>query len=182
MSLWSKFYEGRMGERYQRYVKVRYEPFLRLIENSIRPGDAIVEVGCGIGSITRALMDRGQPTRQFRLVDNDPEMLALAENNTGVHYGHCWKMDVRNPHLWGNIHFGHGLLEHFGDFDINRIVNASWRSARAVFHYVPSAKYLKPSFGDERLMSPEQWQKICQPTEIVEFNNGYDLALIWRFR
>lgn len=54
--------------------------------------------------------------------------------------------------------------------------------AHTSIHYVPSSKYEKPSFGDERLMTPAEWVAIAAPTSIVEFNDGYDLALIWEFR
>jgi hypothetical protein len=89
--------------------------------------------------------------------------------------------DARYPtgRLPDVIH-SHGLLEHFSDEDIRKIIKASCNDgARVIVHYVPSDRYEQPSFGDERLMSAGQWHEIVAPHNIIEFNDGYDLALVW---
>jgi hypothetical protein len=44
---------------------------------------------------------------------------------------------------------------------------------------VPGEKYKEPSFGDERLLSIEKWMDL-NPTDIIEFNEGFDLILYWK--
>jgi hypothetical protein len=42
-------------------------------------------------------------------------------------------------------------------------------------HYVPGL-YPAPTFGDERLMSVAEWWDICNPSQIITFNDGLDYA------
>jgi SAM-dependent methyltransferase len=52
--------------------------FLDALEASIEPGDTIVEIGCGVGRLTRPLSDRATQVVAF---DISSEMLALAGKN-----------------------------------------------------------------------------------------------------
>jgi SAM-dependent methyltransferase len=55
---------------------------LELLDLTIRPDDELVEIGCGIGRLTRPLAARGA---SMRAVDVSPRMLALArEHNPGL--------------------------------------------------------------------------------------------------
>lgn len=88
--------------------------------------------------------------------------------------------DIRQACWWGEVGHSHGVLEHFNDVEIRDIIKLQREQYETLIHYVPSYLYRTPSFGDERLMTPENWQEICQPDEIIEFNGGYDLILKWR--
>lgn len=177
---WQDFYASRVNESYFNYIKKRYKVFIDLIKMSARPSDLLTELGCGICSISKAL-DEQLEDIYLSAYDNNFEMLKLAKKNIvgtnkivlGYHNALSYKLSM------GDILHSHGLLEHFEDNEIRRIINLNKKSFREQFHYVPSAKYNIPSFGDERLMTPEQWHKICQPKEIIEFNEGYDLILIF---
>lgn len=37
----------------------------------------------------------------------------------------------------------------------------------------------EPSFGDERLLSPDYWLSNFKPQEHILFNDGHDLAMVW---
>lgn len=192
MSKWSEFYKDRMNRRYFQHFQQKYGPFLRLIENNIKKHDFLMELGCGIANTTKYLMSRGSPAFSFAISDRDLSMLALAKEwcprakqYAGDITASCicprYKDNGKEIGHW-NIFHSHGVLEHLPDWKIQRAIDQErLDGARIAIHYVPSAKYEKPSFGDERLMTPNQWYSICKPTEIMEFNNGYDLALIWRF-
>lgn len=71
----------------------------------------------------------------------------------------------------------HGMLEHFDDHAIRQVIH-NFRQARVQVHYVPGL-YPEPSYGDERLMSVEQWEDICAPDQVLTFNDGLDYALIF---
>jgi hypothetical protein len=73
--------------------------------------------------------------------------------------------------------FSHGVLEHFKDEQIKYIIRRQKQEAQRVIHYVPTNKYVKQSFGDERLMSAKEWIKRFSPTNFKTFNSGFDLIL-----
>lgn len=191
MNSWPDFYRGRDPDRYLRYARARYAPFLAIVQALVAPGDTVIELGCGMGTISRALYDNGTPAKQFVLVDREPEMIGMAAYNT--RYFHedkirLYNADARsiadNPlHCFAyDVAHSHGVLEHFGDEDIRTIIAGQKRlGVRAAVHYVPGERYSAPSFGDERLMTPEQWRDICAPDAIVQFNDGFDYALVWKY-
>jgi hypothetical protein len=72
----------------------------------------------------------------------------------------------------------HGVLEHFSDEQVRHIVDRQSRESRIAMHYVPTNAYDNPSFGDERLLSVEQWCNLVNPDRITLFNNDHDLILV----
>jgi SAM-dependent methyltransferase len=184
MSRWSEFYRNRLSEGYRDHFQRKYLPFVEFIEG-LEEQDPIriLEEACGMGTLTRVLLDRGNVQAEFSASDLCPEMLAMASQNLLLPQVEAvmlfWSdmLDARNK---ADVIISHGSLEHFEDSCIRRIIASQKNRARHVVHYVPSHKYNKPSFGDERLMSPEDWREIALPDEIVEFNAGFDLILYWR--
>jgi len=195
MNTWPDFYKSRVcSERYQRYVEKRYAPFIEVIKMLMwiratnRPEPITIhEVGCGIGTITTAIYNNFG-VYEFAASDNNLVML----ENTGTHFmtmtgapaqPYNMKFLVRNV-LGGNIDradifHSHGLLEHFDEADISRIISYMNSKCAAMVHYVPTDKYKTPSFGDERLWPVEKWQDICQPDRVETFNDDHDLMMIW---
>lgn len=194
MSRWADFYRTRDADRYLRYARTRYAPFLAIVQAAIRPGDTVIELGCGMGTITRALYDNGAPAKQFVMVDADNAMLGMAAYNSRYFHEDKIRLYANDARRIGlpdtdTMHRGaydvahsHGVLEHFSDEDIRAVVASQKRlGVWAAVHYVPGEKYDSPSFGDERLMTPEQWRDICDPHAIVPFNDGFDYALVWTY-
>ncbi len=176
---WLDFYTVRNNKSYYNHIRDKYSPFIDKISECILANNyqTIVELGCGIGSITRSLIERF-PTKIYDVVDKDKEMLNLCISNLSyLSTIQFWKADILKTSFGGDIIHSHGVLEHFSDSQIRKII--SLQKGKTLLHYVPSNKYDNPSFGDERLMSPEQWEKICSPDETIEFNDGYDLILKW---
>jgi hypothetical protein len=177
-----------MTSLYRSNLKRKYQPFLNLIIEG-NPQN-LVEAGCGAGHITRLLLGE-LPTSTFTCWDFDLQMLALASNNLAEMEGRARttvkRVDItargmgtsQSQERRTTIH-SHGVLEHFNDRDIRRIISSQLSATNNLFHCVPSSKYGSRSFGDERLLSPEAWKRVCNPTRIVEFNQGFDLALIWQ--
>lgn len=74
----------------------------------------------------------------------------------------------------------HGVLEHFEDEDIIAIMETyKDRNVRFHAHYVPTDKYEKPSFGDERLMPVSKWVSLTNPDYYIVDNAGCDLYLFF---
>jgi 2-polyprenyl-3-methyl-5-hydroxy-6-metoxy-1,4-benzoquinol methylase len=67
--------------------------------------------------------------------------------------------------------FHQGLLEHFSDEEIHRMLKEQLRVARRVAFSVPNRWYPRRDFGNERLMSRAQWENILHPYRVVK--SGY---------
>lgn len=190
MSSWYEHYVGRMNDSYLDHVRKRYGPFIKIIRELMPKSDhcRVAEVGCGAANITRILDEKiimGQHCRHI-ILDKCPLMLGLAHQNLADNHvnhlailGNALNLPTE-PMTGLSVIHSHGVLEHFSDKHINRIINEQKMFCSNLVHYVPSHRYEKPSFGDERLLSVDDWYRICRPDEIVQFNDGYDLALIWR--
>jgi len=184
---WFEHYVDRMNDRYRTHVATKYNPFLTLIADyaAQMKGSTIAEFGCGAANVSRILAERFGGDNFYLLLDVEHDMLDLAYRNmneAGPDFN-IHEHDISQPfpsdvYDIGLIH-SHGVLEHFPDEAIRNIIALQRTHTKTLLHYVPSAKYEEPSFGDERLMTPDEWRKICKPEQIIEFNDGYDLALIW---
>lgn len=186
MTKWSEFYSGRNCDSYRKYFEMKYRVFIDFITD-IAGGYEIPfihELACGMGNTTRFLAT--SPMLKNAVVsasDNDPEMLTMACQNLfrcGVDNVALMKS---NAFDFGQDSFdvvhSHGFLEHFTDEEINTLIKKQLSCCEHAIHYVPSHLYKEPSFGDERLLSPEKWADL-NPTDIIEFNEGYDLILYWK--
>lgn len=178
MCKWSDFYYDRLGEDYSRYCKNRYQTFL-LELLSIKGARTYRDEGCGIGTISKCLLEICQEL-SISLVDNSRKMLELAKSNVPCASSYIIS-DIRGgPNLKADVVFGHGVLEHFYDLDILKILSRQIENAnKAVLHYVPTNGYKFPSFGDERLLPVDYWVDTFSPTRYKSFNEDRDLVLIW---
>lgn len=195
MKPWYDIYKERMNEEYKDHIKRKYAGFLDQIMQSFdgfmfRDSLTIGEMGCGAANISRVLSEKMSDMTSFILVDNCPKMMSLAmENMTDTKSIFLNKSILDDEFDYGisfdmegvfNIIHSHGVLEHFTDSEIREIIRIQKNCCNGpLLHYVPSNKYKTPSRGDERLMTPAQWQEICNPDEIIELNNGFDLVLKW---
>ena len=182
MKSWYDIYCERMNDRYFAHIKSKYGPFILAINSNI--AHFYVELGCGAGNITKALHEL-RPDAGFIMYDNCSQMLSLAIKNNPS-YATPLLQDIT---LVNNEHFqqlgsaavhSHGVLEHFSDRDINKIISANAKCPQV--HYVPSDEYSKPSRGDERLMSLSQWNKILKQNkdinfDLSSFNYGLDIII-----
>lgn len=181
MSPWKSFYEGREGNDYLQYVKKRYAPYIDAIQSRIELFDLVLELGTGTGTITHALCDDkdwSQHRPRIAASDIDDDMITIARNRLNGCDVAVFKLDAKatiGPRA--DVVHSHGMLEHFDDDTINLIIS-NYRSARVQVHYV-TGLYDAPTFGDERLMSVDDWWRICKPSQIITFNEGLDYALIF---
>ena len=173
-----------MNDKYRAHVAKRYAPFIKYVTLHAYDKPVIAEMGCGAANVSR-ILSQSIDAEQI-LVDKCPRMLKLADiNMTGSSKYTLVQADLTRSLSFlqdrdVGLMYAHGVLEHFSDFQIRKILAGQKKITDTIIHYVPSNKYEKPSFGDERLMSPEQWYDICQPDSIIEFNDGYDLILSWK--
>ena len=71
------------------------------------------------------------------------------------------------PHQF-DLAIHQGLLEHFSNEDIHRLLDEQLRVAKQVLFSVPNANYMRQDFGNERLMTKAQWEAILSPYRIIQ--------------
>jgi len=173
MNNWFNFYKDKQNDSYLDYIGTKYSPFLSLLQKEVdkKQVKRIMEIGCGLGSITKLLK-----TNKARVVVDKNKMLINFINLKAEKV----VRDITKPFIEKvDLIHSHGLLEHLSDFQIRQTIREELKCSNLLVHYVPSNKYTYKSFGDERLLTPKQWKEICSPSNIIEFNNGLDLILIW---
>jgi len=193
---WFEHYAARMNDQYRDHMRKKYAKHINMVASAASKdnGLRVAEIGCGAANITRLVSERiikkSNDTifPRYVILDSCPQMLGLARANLlavsdhVAQLGNALDLGMSKDLMDVDVFHSHGVLEHFRDGQINVIINEQKRMASRgaqLIHYVPSAKYEKPSFGDERLMTPDQWFDICMPDDIIEFNDGYDLILKW---
>lgn len=105
-------------------------------------------------------------------------MLALAQQVVPGVATSCKSILDVVEEKWDTIH-SHGVLEHFDQEDVKTIIKNQLAAAEVLVHYVPGNKHKTPSFGDERLLSLDEWKKMVRPTHAFAFNDDHDYVLIW---
>ena len=180
MKPWIDIYKDRLNNQYYEYFKKQYKPFLEQLKKYSRGINH--EIGCGMGNSTRFLKEYNSSNYiDYFCYDLCPEMLSLAMKNIQSNHVFYKNIDIKTIDFLefpqGLVH-SHGVLEHFSDEEINKIIINNNTDVQV--HYVPSDKWITPSRGDERLLSKEYWQDKFEPDEVIEFNEGKDLILIWK--
>lgn len=196
MKSWYDIYSERMNNNYFEHVRTKYAPFINQVLstcNLVRHlGNnkmvQLVEIGAGAGNITRDCLRLRHHIDWFACVDGDPKMLELCYKNLKQE-GSLKKMGVDIlcgdlledtwtlyfPAKMPRVIHSHGVLEHFTDAQISRIITNCDNLAMEQVHYIPSDKYEKPSRGDERLLSASYWERYGL---VTSFNDGKDLILM----
>ena len=162
------------------------------------------EEGCGIGPVSLSISSMEEKllgsmgltsvseTKEVSKVifsDISPVMLGLCHENTcpiysggylgRVPFFYC-RENICEPKFFESpsIVVTHGVLEHFADDDIMKIIS-TYDNDNVLFqaHCVPTNRYKRPSFGDERLLAPEVWDALIKPDYYILDNNGCDLYM-----
>ena len=127
-----------------------------------RARGSLLEVGVGSGAQSSVL---SRFVRRTVSLDNDLRILSAARPNTR-RYGPSLKLLAADAFTmpFRDTTFGvaisQGLLEHFNDDEIGRLLREQLRVARSVVFSVPSNNYPRQDVGNERLLSPAHWQEL----------------------
>lgn len=141
---------------------------------------SVIEIGVGSGSMG-AMLSRFVP--RVVGVDNDKAVLAKAREVNAMLQGN---LELREADAFalskafpaGSFDFAvsQGLLEHFSDDEIRKLVTEQAAIANTVLISVPSYWYPQQDFGNERLMRPQDWERILAPiglsVEVVPYGFG----------
>ena len=181
---WSAFYAERVNNiGYINAFGNKYKKLINFIDSCLNmyPGLIVKEEGCGIGNVSKSHYLFGKnKAKHYLLTDIDNVMLMLAYKNLeGVSNKTFVNENILDECVYekDTLVITHGVLEHFSDENIAKII-ARYNNDHVKFHghYVPLDGYLKPSFGDERLLSAMDWIHKVNPSAI-EMTNNEDLFM-----
>jgi|GEM_PF-2658670 len=189
---WAEFHETALP--YEQAVKLEpFKTFLRVIEEFVLTNriEMLLETGFGTGYLMVALYEflhseiynlsivgvdnsAGCVKRFEELVEkkgfdflSDGKILATINKisddifNSKVYEGSIFASTKHG------LIYHQGLLEHFSDAKIKELLELQTQNSFAVIFSIPSFFYGKQDFGDERLLTIEQWQEILTPFDFL---------------
>jgi len=165
MNKWAEFYESQMS--YEEHLRAHYlRIFLKKIMQYWK-GGTLLEVGPGTGYLSIYL---SKNQMRVKAVDNDVEILERCRFSNKVLQGSAEFITCDAYELSGkfkdekfDIAFHQGLFEHFSNENILKLIEEQFKVADYILFSVPSRYYPRQDFGDERLLSMEEWYQILEP-------------------
>lgn len=159
---WSRFRVERISTG--TYLKRNLIHAELLLAARRRARGAVLEVGIGSGAQS-AILSRSVDLTVS--IDNDARILAAARPNLdrfgpGVRLVSADAFALPFDRDAFGVAISQGLMEHFDDASIGRLLREQLRVCRSVVFSVPSVNYPRQDVGDERLMSPREWAGIVE--------------------
>lgn len=171
---WEDYYKERNCVEYLDYFKKEYSEFIDILLSN---GKTFVEAGCGIGTVSKILFE--SPNRPCTTgFDINQEMLNIGEPNKIP----FWCGDIFDKNSYPECYLpyvihSHGVLEHFTKSKVRKIIRIQKSTGNPMVHWVPTDAYKEPSFGDEMLLSVEDWLDVLSPNEHHVIGKG--LVCVW---
>lgn len=166
---WSKFYQRKFSLRDYLSDLSLHSPLLEEIlkENPKK----ILEVGIGTGSMSIFLSYLGYNVIG---IDNDEEILERARElnekmNGRAKFVYCdaFKLSEKFMKDEFDVVFSQGFFEHFNNKEIATLLKEQLKVGRVSIFSVPSNFYPRKDFGNERLLSSDDWKKILKEFNIM---------------
>lgn len=167
---WNEFYT----------TKFNFRTFLKIISGHIYlfyiilkfRAKKILEVGCGTSSMSILLSFF---VKDVVALDKDPQLIKQGMNfskkfrrkNIKFICGDVFDLPLKFKDNYFDVVFSQGLLEHFSDEDIRKLVYKQIKVAKYVIFSVPNEYYPKKDFGNERLMNKDKWESIVAEHYLV---------------
>jgi len=167
---WNNFYKGLCGNKKALEGNIiGQHKFIIHVMNYVHEGDRVLEVGSGTGVLGCAFAEAGI---EVISIDNDKDVLKMAEINCKVmgadikfQEGDAFGLDFPDDSF--AVAWSHGLVEHFPDEDIHRMLREQLRVARIVVVGVPLKGYSERSYGNERWLTESEWSDILKDYIII---------------
>jgi len=166
MGSWAEFYEKTCGDvRLLRGNILEHKMLLANIARFVKPGDKVLEIGSGTGVMGWPLAQGGVKVTS---VDNDLEILRMSRINAGLlgadiefREADAFKLPFADRAF--KVAFSEGLIEHYSDDDIAKLVAEHQRVSDVVVISVPIKGSRNVAFGNERWLTMEEWEAMFKP-------------------
>ena len=150
----------------------------------------IIECGCGTGKISTYFQNKGY---SVTAVDIDDKILNLAKNivkkssfSEMPKFEIMSILDLQYKNKSFDVAFSNGVLEHFTDDEIIKILIEEMRIADIVIFGVPSKYFNDDEFmhGDERYLTKEEWRTLITKAngKVIEENAFHSQSLKKRIK
>jgi len=166
MQSWADFYSRVCGNVKQLEGNIfEHAVLIETIAKLIAPGDKVLEVGAGTGVMAAPLAYGGAKVLS---IDNSTEILKMAQINAKLMGTNIEYMEADAFHLpfkdrEFKVAFSEGLLEHYTDDDIAKLVAEHQRVSDFVVVSVPLKGSQNIALGNERWLSMEEWEAKLTP-------------------
>lgn len=168
---WAEFYEGVCGSRRLLEGNIREHRWLiKTIARFAKIGDKVLEIGSGTGVMGFPLAQGGVKVIS---IDNSPDILRMAQINALVlgadielQEADAFSLPFSDREF--KVAFSEGLLEHYSDGDIAKLVAEHQRVADVVVISVPLKGSKNVALGNERWMDMEGWEVLLKPMGACE--------------
>jgi ubiquinone/menaquinone biosynthesis C-methylase UbiE len=139
---------------------------------------SILEAGCGSATLSIFFSHLG---KQVTAVDIDKDIIERAKISSdalggSVKFGRADAFTLPFGAKSFDAVFSQGVLEHFSDEDIVKLLREQLRVSKKVFFSVPNAFYNHRDFGNERLLGKRQWEKILSGFDIFLSRDYYRIS------
>jgi acetyltransferase-like isoleucine patch superfamily enzyme/MoaA/NifB/PqqE/SkfB family radical SAM enzyme len=156
---------------YERYLKFPYiSKYLDIVMKYWKNG-ATLETGIGSGYCSIFMSKNGARAEGF---DNSKDVVLSAQEfnkryngNANFFLGDLLRDESYSRNYY-DVVFHQGVLEHFSDDEIRKIISIQVQHTDHVVFSVPSQYFPRKVFGDERLLSKEKWGEILYGFKIEE--------------
>lgn len=174
---WESIYLGTaLSEVPRRFAGIAQSRFMQdYLSTVLRwcpPGERTCETGVGSGEGAIWLSLRGVQAEGFdlspTLVERARTVNTMLGGNARFWVGDLFDFFREDGPRYAVVHH-QGVLEHFSRPQIHAILTQQVASAQRVVFSVPSVYYpFEPEFGNERLLTLEEWARLLEPFDIEE--------------
>ena len=172
---WGDFYAGAGDADYLlEHIAIHKDFLKRIFAEKPR---TLLEAGCGSAIMSVFLAMAGL---DVTACDRDDEVLKKAVETAArwkaplkFSKEDILKFNFRNDSF--DLVFSQGVLEHLNDEQIRQASGEALRVGKAFIFSVPGPYYKHQDFGDERLLTGEQWKKLMTGVGKLEVRPYYSI-------
>jgi len=152
-----------------RHIQEHHKRFFEYVTGAFTKGARLLEIGIGTGAFYEELARRGYTMTALEkdkgVIDSARASLKQVNVFPDIRAGDTFNLKGHKDKA--DMVYHQGLFEHFSDADILRMIREQFKVAPRVVFSVPSAYYPTRDFGNERLMTIEDWRRIVGQFRIV---------------
>ncbi len=174
------------GQKVASKIKAK-QKYIKLIKSYAGDGK-LLEAGCGTAVVSSYLAQY----QNVSAIDLDEKMVDLAKKiskkffngKNKIKQGSILELPYKDNTF--EVSFSNGVLEHFSDEDIIKVINEQLRVAKYMIFGIPSCYYdpEEAAYGNERFLPKKHWLKLIEMSgaKLLKVVNFSDEGLFNRIK